>query len=195
MPLALSSGGDFAPFIRYMASTSSWQMSDNGTTKDFDFGQAICDLANIKTGWGLMGEGQAPQWSWDDDINHPNMVKPGEGEWKRGMSVTFYSPKMFGEEDPVRELASTGTGVKMGIEALYAEYEAAESANPGKVPVIKYDGATRAKVGKGNTSVPKLTIVNWVDRPDAMSGDGSVDAAPAPADAPSSAGDDEDEFA
>lgn len=166
MPLSLNSGGgDFAPFIRFMASTSSWEMSQDGGTVPFTFTQAIVDLENIRTGWGLMGEGMAPQWQWDESIDSPDMKKPGEGEWKRGLSVDVFSPKMFGEESPVRELSSTGTGVKMGFEALYAEFEASAPSNPGKVPVVSFEGAVRQKVGKGNTSLPTLKIIKWVDRP------------------------------
>jgi len=202
MPLALNSGGgDFTPFIRFMASTSSWEMSQDGGTAPFTFTQAIVDLENIRTGWGLLGEGMAPQWVWDESIDNPDMKKPGEGEWKRGLSVDVFSPKMFGEESPVRELSSTGTGVKMGFEALYAEFEASAPANPGKVPVVKFEGAVRQKVGKGNTSLPTLKIIKWVDRPAELTPDDEAPAAAAPSEPagaatpaaePAASGDDEE---
>lgn len=185
MPLNLPrSGGDFSPFIRFMASTSSWEMSADGATKAFTFTQAIADIANIRTGWGLMGEGQAPQWKWNAIADKPEPRPAGDGEWKAGISLKFYSPKMFGDE-PVRELSSTGTGVCMGLEALYDEYEKSVANNPGKVPVVAFEGAESVKVGKGRTSIPKLKIVKWVDRPAEL--DSDSDGAPAAAAQPDAA--------
>ena len=57
MPLNLGNdGGSSKKFIRYMASTGSWSKSEkneNGDYQDvtFDFGQAVFDFSNIKTGW------------------------------------------------------------------------------------------------------------------------------------------------
>ena len=198
MPLHLSSGGDFTPYVRFMASTSTWEMNADGERKSFTFTKAIADLANINQGWGLMAEGEAPQWQWDS-ADGDWLKKPGEGEWRRGISVMFYSPKMFGDEEPTREFSTTGTGACMGIEALYSEYEASVGNNPGKVPVVEFQGAEGVKVGKGRTAVPKLKIVSWVDRPDAMDGDAEEVAPPPPAApvAPAEAaapGDDSDGF-
>jgi hypothetical protein len=178
MPLHLSSGGDFQPYINFKASISTWEMSKDGGAQPFTFTQAIADIENIQQGWGLFGEGMAPQWVWDeadDDYRH----KPSEGEWKRGISLKFFSPKLFGD-DPIRELASTATGICMGIENLYNEYEASASANPGKVPVVAFEGVTPKKVGKGNTVIPNLKIVKWVDRPAALTGDDTKTAVVAP---------------
>jgi len=158
-------GGDFTPHIRFMASTSSWRMSAEGGPVDFDFTQAVFDLDQIKTGWCCIAEGEAPEWVMDASLEQP-AAKPTDGrDWKRGFKVDVFSPKMFGDEQPVRELGTNATGACMGIQALYADYESQVGKNAGKVPVVKFNGATPTKVGKGNTNVPKLEIDKWVDRP------------------------------
>lgn len=164
MGLNLSNGGDYTPHIRYMASTQTWRMSSENGVVDFQFSQCIADLANIKTGYGLFVEGQAPEWVVDPSLEQM-ALKPQDGrEWKRGFILNFYSKNLFGN-DPVRELATTATGVNMGIEALYNAFEAQKDQYPNQVPVIEFKGATPTRVGKGNTTVPNFEIVKFVDRP------------------------------
>jgi hypothetical protein len=178
MALNLNNGGDFTPHIRFLASTSSWTQSSEGGQQAFQFSQAIFDLDNIQTGWNYIAEGEAPEWVLDPTISQM-APKPQDGrEWKRGFKINVYSASMFGTE-PVRELASSGTGVVMGITALYDQFEKERGTNAGLVPVVEYAGAVHTKVGKGNTSVPTLKIVKWVARPAALSGDAPV-AAPTP---------------
>ena len=54
----------------------------------------------------------------------------------------------------------------MGILALYEQYEAQREAYGfSNVPVVQFDGATRKRVGKGNTAIPNFQIIKWIDRP------------------------------
>lgn len=173
MSLNLSNGtGEYTHHIRYMASTSSWSMSatDEGARGQiqFQFTQAIFDLENIKTGWCVIAEGEAPQWVMDEALDKP-VVKPAGENWKRGFKVSVMSKALFGDE-PVREYGTSGTGSVKSIEALYAQFEAERAANVGKVPVVEYKGSVPAKIGKGNTTIPTLTIVKWVPRPAELSG-------------------------
>lgn len=151
-------GGSNKPYIRYMASTASWQM-DGG---NFQFTQGIFDLENIKTGWCLIETGTAPQWIMDEDLTRAASKPDGEG-WKRGFKVDIYSKSMFGDEQPVREWATNSTGATMAIQSLYAQYM--ETKEAGKSPVVDFAGAVPTKVGKGNTNVPTLKIVKYVDTP------------------------------
>ncbi len=184
MPLALQSG-EFTPHIRWMAQEAVWKMSTESGAVNFDFGMAIIDLANIKTGWGFFAEGQAPEWVWDEDISHPKPRPDHQKEWKRGFCVDLFSEKMFGE-DSVREFAATATGANMAIDNLYKQYEAEAPANAGKVPVVKYEGVVRQKVGKGNTAIPTLKIVKWVERPAELQQGSAAAPKPAPQAAPAS---------
>ena len=176
MPLNLSNGGEYTPHIRYMASTSSWSMSTENGMQPFTFEQAVFDLENIQTGWAFFGAEQAPEWVMDQSLSQM-APKPQDGrEWKRGFKINVYSQKMFGEQQPVREFATSATGAVMGIDDLYTQYESQKDANAGKLPVVAYKGATPKKVGKGNTTVPQLEIIKFVDRPDELK-----DGVPVPA--------------
>ena len=151
--------GGYVPYIRYMASTSSWSTSDG----PFQFTKAAFDLANIKTGWCLLAEGMAPEWTMDESIENTAPRPEGEG-WKRGFKVNIMSAQMFGEEEPVREWGTNATGAVMGIQKLWADWQA-EGEPKDKVAVVEFSGAVPTKVGKGNTNVPTLNILKVIDRP------------------------------
>lgn len=179
MPLNLNNGGDFTPHIRWMASTSTWQMSSENGLVQFDLTQAIMDFENIRTGWAVFAEAQAPEWVFDPSLTQA-APKPQDGrEWKRGFNVQVFSKNLFGDE-PIREFATNTTGAVMGIDLVYNQFEQELSNNQGKVPVVEYTGAQHAKVGKGNTNVPQLKIVKWVDRPAELSAGEQVTQTPAP---------------
>lgn len=151
--LGLSSGG--GNYIRFSPSINAWQLGK----EEIDLKKIVFDLDTIKTGWGLMAEGQAPQWIWDANVGQRGM-KP-EGEFKRGFSVRVW----LGPDRGWAEWSSTGTGPCMGFEALAGEAMAQKGANPGKVVAATYKGSTATKIGKGNTRVPSFEIIGWVDRP------------------------------
>lgn len=189
MPLNLGNdGGSSKKFIRYMASTGSWSKSEKNIDGDyedvtFDFGQAVFDLANIRTGWALFARGMSPEWIMDESLTK-QASKPDDGkEWKRGFKVDIYSKQMF---DGVVEWSSNSTGASMGISDLYSAYE--KQAEDGKVPVVKFSGVKPIKVGMGNTNVPNFVIAKMVATPEEMqSGDTSLVV-------PTASDDENDEF-
>jgi hypothetical protein len=73
------------------------------------------------------------------------------------------------------EWCANGVGVTKGFQAIYNACDKAADANPGKVPVIKYEGATSLKIGAGNTAIPNFSLKNWINRPAALDAD-QVDA-------------------
>lgn len=168
MALNLSSN-TFNHHIRYMASTSSWSMSrtdgQNGQVP-FTFTQAVIDLDNIVTGWCYIAEGEF-DWVQDESLTKA-AAKPMDGrDWKRGFKVKLFSKSLFGDE-PVRELCTSATGAVKSIESLYGQFEKDRGLNVGKVPVVEFKGSVPLKVGKGNTTVPTLVIIKWIDRPDEL---------------------------
>jgi len=176
MPLNLNNSNSFIPHIRWMASLSSWSISSLDGQQPVEWTECLFDLANIKTGWGLFGDGLAPEWIWDVSIQQ-SAPNPNDGrEWKRGFSVNMFSPQQFGG-DGIREFATTGVGATMGIGDLYSQYETGLQAN--KIPVVQYGGAEPLRIGKGNTNKPILRITRWVDRPAAL--DAVLDTIPSSA--------------
>jgi hypothetical protein len=164
--LGLSGGG--GNYIRFSPSINAWQLGKD----EIDLKKIVFDLDSIKTGWGMMAEGQAPQWVWDASVGQRSL-KP-EGEFKRGFSVRVW----LGPDRGWAEWSSTGTGPCMGFEALAGEAMAQKDDNPGKCVACAYKGSTATKIGKGNTRTPQFDILGWIDRP---AEDGDDDEAPAPA--------------
>jgi hypothetical protein len=161
--LGLSGGG--GNYIRFSPSINAWQLGKD----EIDLKKIVFDLDSIKTGWGMMAEGQAPQWVWDASVGQRSLQP--EGEFKRGFSVRVW----LGPDRGWAEWSSTGTGPGMGFETLAVEVMALKADNPGKVVVCTYEGSSALKVGKGNTRVPKFKLVGWIDRP---ADDGDEDIPP-----------------
>ena len=176
MPLALPSGGDAKPYIRFSPSTNAWQISgDGGAPLEFDFDQpAVFDLQNVQLGWLLLETGNRDWKPWPNNTPQP---KP-DGEYKTGFDVMVYSKTMFGDE-PVRSFSNNGTGNVMFVQDLYNAAEQHSEFAQGLSPVVKITGSKGIKVGKGNTRVPQFEIVKWIPRPDVFGP--AIGAAPAPA--------------
>jgi hypothetical protein len=182
MPLAIPSSGESKPFIRFLASINSWQMSVEGGTVEFTFDKpAAFDIQNVQLGWLLLETGNRDWQPWPDNAQ----TKKPEGEYKAGFEVAVFSTQMFGGE-PVRSLSSNATGSVMFIQELYAEAERHPEFARGLTPIVQLTGSKALKVGKGNTRVPQFQIVKWVPRPAAFN-DGDEAPAPAPAPAPKAA--------
>ena len=151
--LGLSNSGGGGKYIRFMPSMNAWVVNK----EEIELKQFVLDHESVKSGWGLMAEGQAPAWVWDERLGVSG--KRPEGDYRRGFSI-----KLFAKEHGVVEWSSTGTGPVMGFEAVFEEIWNAKDSNAGKVPVLKYAGSDALKIGKGNTRKPKFELVKWVDR-------------------------------
>jgi hypothetical protein len=175
-------------YIRYNASTGTWNVDG----EQIQLGQFLVDPTSLKTGWGKIVAGSSPSWSWD--------TRPGvkgdqpSDEHKRGFSLQMYS-KTIGQ----REWSTNSAGSNKGLSAIWGQISDQAVANPGKVPVLKFTGATVIAIGKGSTQVPNFTLEKWVDAPadfalyDPRGFTQEQTSKPAPAKAPAPAASD-DEF-
>lgn len=165
-------GGGSGAYIRFMPSVNAWIYKD----EELALKHFLFDHDSIKTGWGKMSEGQAPDWSWDPQLGVAQ-AQPSS-EHKRGFSI-----KMWSKATGTVEWSSTGTGPVMGFDVIFEEIYDAAKANAGKVPVVEYTGSDALKVGKGNTRRPNFKLVKWVDRA-SIKWDAEAGAAPAAAPKP-----------
>ena len=176
MPLAIPSSGESKPFIRFLASINSWQMSVEGGTVEFAFDKpAAFDIQNTQLGWLLLETGNRDWQPWPDNVQ----TKKPEGDFKAGFELSVFSTQMFGNEQ-VRQLGSNATGSVMFIQELYAEAEKHPEFAQGLTPIVQLNGSKALKVGKGNTRVPQFPIVKWVPRPAAFDSQDAAPPAPAP---------------
>jgi len=170
--LTLSSSG---AYIRFMAQAKQWENKDK---EPITLPLMVMDLDSVRTGWLLLAVGQR---DWVEDATVGVKGKQPSPEYKYGFSVKLYS-KTTG----VVEWCANGVGVNKGFQAIFNACDKLAEQNPGKVPVISYDGATAIKIGVGNTAIPNFSLKNWVTRPAALDAD-QADAdfeEPAPAAAP-----------
>ena len=166
LPLFNTSSNEY---IRWMASRSDWVMSTENGPEIVEFKQAIFDVENLRTGWAAMAPEAVPEFEWDPSIEKAAPRPTTAGEWKRAFEVKVYAKNSLGG---VKVWSSNSTGACMGIDALHDQYVEAANDNGDQVPVVEYTGPKHAKIGKGNTSIPQFKIVKWVDRPDALKGNG-----------------------
>ena len=103
------------------------------------------------------------QRDWVEDTQVGVKGKQPSPDYKYGFSV-----KLFSKPTGVVEWCANGVGVTKGFQAIYNACDKAADANPGKVPVIRYEGATSLKIGAGNTAIPNFSLKNWISRPAAL---------------------------
>jgi len=161
-------GGDGGQYIRYNASTGTWQVDGEMV----QVGQFVIDHNSLKTGWGKIVAGMGPEWSWDERPGVKGQ-QPSD-EHKRGFSLQIYS-KSFGQ----REWSTNSAGSNRGLTAIWGAVSDQAAANAGKLPVVKFNGATPTSVGKGMTQVPNFTLEKWIDPPADFGIQGRAMAAPA----------------
>ena len=150
--LNLTSAGD-GNYLRFLASANEWQHNKTAISlKHF-----VLDMGSVRTGWGKMAEGVAPDWQWDEVAGRSG--KQPSPEHRRGFSVDVFI-KGVGK----LEWATISVGSAMGFEKLYVEAFKLLDASPQNVPVVEYTGSAAIKVGKGNTRRPDFTIVKWIPR-------------------------------
>ena len=159
MNLNLSnSGGGNGNYIRFSPQANAWTNQDG----EFTFEKSVFDYENLETGWMLIATGIF-EFLPDNGLGQKG-AQPS-GEHKRGFRATFFNKTMG-----LAEFSANGAGANMGLEALWKQVQAQQSANAGKLPVVEYKGSRPEKVGKGTTRVPLFEVVSWVARPAAMSG-------------------------
>ena len=151
------SNGNGGAYIRFMAQTKVWENSDK---EAITIDTMVMDLDSVRTGWLLLAVGQR---DWVEDAQVGVKGKQPAPEYKYGFSV-----KLFSKPTGVVEWCANGVGVTKGFQAIYNACDKAADANPGKVPVIKYEGATSLKIGAGNTAIPNFSLKNWINRPVAL---------------------------
>ena len=185
MPLNFVSEGGGGAFVRFSVEENIWlRSSEGGDLKEFDPSSGVLmDIANVQLGWLKLSGGR--DWvEWPD--NNPTKAERPSDQHKQGFLVKMFSSKLF-DDEPVRELCTSQTGMNIFIKKLYEECEGAPEFAEGKVPAIAINKAKeKMKIGAGSTRVPPFEIKKWMDRPSELAGGLPVPPASAPA-APSSA--------
>lgn len=170
MPLNFVSSGGGSPFIRFSVEDNEWVRSTpegDLTTVEMTSAPVLIDIENIQQGWLKLSGGR--DWiEWPN--NDPQGVAKPSDMHKQGISVNFYSTKLFGDES-TREFCTSGVGALEFIKKLYNACE--DKFGKGEIPVVHITGSTKVKIGKGNSRIPDFEIKGWKPRPDDMGAESS----------------------
>lgn len=201
MALGLSAGGsgsgEIQPYINYDAKAGRMFRVDRSQGGDgvwhtdkveiTNTVQMVMDLANIRVGWinyttqgpvrKLVVLGQEPIPPRPDDKN-----AEGKPAFKQGFEVTLLLDKASGGGAP-RVFGSAAGCVIEAMDALHDAYSSAPESKAGKLPIVKIASVQPVKSGQSTNYKPTFAIVNWIDRPPALSG--GVPSVAAPSSAPS----------
>lgn len=157
------SSEDFTPYLKFNGKAGRWY-TRNDTGQDIEVLTltAIFDLTNIKVGWIMFAEGQAPDTVWDDNGRVGEKPSPNH---KRGFAVNVFSPKLIGG---LREFSSTSNIAINAIKELYDAYEKQYDPTKKLVPVVTCESVQAVKSKFGTNYQPVLKIQKWVPRPQDM---------------------------
>ena len=151
-------------YIKYKAQARVWGEKDG----EFDMGKCkiVCDMDSVKTGWICWPENGAPEKLWASALGE-KVASPG-----RDFDMAFSCEFSLNGERKIWESAQKGALI--GFDALFEQMSAAREGN--KLAELKWEGAEAKQMGKGNTSIPKWSIVGWVDRPLELTREEDLDA-------------------
>lgn len=158
----VSTGGKFTPYVKFNSKAGRWYIKGENGEIEVNPKQFLADFENIKTGWLMFLEGQAPSQTWDADLSSP-AAKPSDNH-KRGFSLKLFSKATF---NGLVELSSISMHLCSAINDLYTAYEseASKAENKGKVAVVEYLGSTPQKDKMGTNYRPDFKLVKFIDRP------------------------------
>ncbi|HZT24128.1 MAG TPA: hypothetical protein VFA57_00375 [Pseudolabrys sp.] len=163
MPLHIGGSGTIKPYVKYNAKSDKWFVRGaDGGDQEIPRPTFLLDLKNIRTGWFLFREGQAPDRVIDPTLDR--IAQQPDPAYKRGFVVMAFSQKFFGG---AVEFSSASIHLSNAIRDLYAAFEeqSGKAENRGKVPVVACTGSDAMKDKFGTNYRPRLEIVKWADRP------------------------------
>ena len=119
MPISLKNSSSILPWIRYCPQANAMTIAgEDGKSRGIQFiGKAFAvDIESGMPGWLLLGEGLRDWKPAPLDSAAPDKT------YKRGFSVLFFAPKLFGSAEAFEMCASTGAHLSF-CERLYNECE------------------------------------------------------------------------
>lgn len=136
--------------LTYKPSTDQWLLNKI----EIQLSEFAINLDSLKTGWGFLAPGMAPDWTWDTITGQPDPQPTPEH--KRAFSIELIDPL-----NGTMEWNGTGHGSCKAIEKIFEDINKSKSEHPKKIPICKYLHSEAEKIGKGNTRVPIFNIIGW----------------------------------
>lgn len=175
-----SQGSGELQYLKWINNIAKFAVDGNDNIL-LDLKGIIVDPASLKTGWGYITRGAAPEWHWDEQpgVKGPEPDPKGpeyQDRFKRGFALDVFVP---GTGWRVWTTNAKGPGI--GLENIWPAIHEGAKANQGKCAKLAFKGAKDVDPMK----IPVFELTGWVDRPgDAPEAAAATPAQAAPAPAP-----------
>jgi hypothetical protein len=175
-----SEQNDFMYFKHQGALANKFSVGKGEGASEVVFKHFLWDLDSIKTGWMWIQMDMAPVIVWNDA---PKVWKanPGQSQEEMERYKKGFNVDVFIKDQGIKTWSSSSWGGGMAFGELMKTIDAQREINAGKYPVIQFDGheIIQFKTG-GSSSIPKLSLVKWVESDEfKITGDGIYEE-PAP---------------
>jgi hypothetical protein len=138
-------------YLRYTSTIDQWFINKT----EIALKAFYLDHGSVKTGWGYINEGMAPDWQWDTLLGVP-LAQPTK-EHRRGFSARVWIPGYSWVD-----WATNSTGSNMGFDSVFELVWGHKDSHPGEFAEIQYTGSQPLRIGKGNTRKPLFQVLGWV---------------------------------
>tara|TARA_R100000458_G_scaffold17243_1_gene14924 strand:- start:3555 stop:4172 length:618 start_codon:yes stop_codon:yes gene_type:complete len=131
-----------------------------------EFKHIIFDHNSIMTGWVWVRAGMEPVWAENDEPKvwkaNPGQTQQEMDNYKKGFNINGYI-----KDVGLVTWSGSSHGAGKAFGKMMKEIETQRADNPGKYPVVQFDGAEVERFSKGgSTSIPNLSVVSWAENKD-----------------------------
>ena len=171
--------GEGLQYLKWINAIGKFAVDGNDNIL-LDMKGMIVDPTSLKTGWGYITRGAAPEWVWDQTTGVPGAEPPAKGDdyqdkFKRGFYLDVYIPGTGW-----RPWSSNTKGCNIALENCWAAVHEGLKTNQGMCAKLAFKGSKDVDPMK----IPVLELSGWVARPESGSEAAPQTAAPAPAPTP-----------
>jgi len=129
-----------------------------------DIKKFLVDPTSIRTGFGKLEKGSAPDWVWAE-VAGTRIQKPSE-EHKPAFSVLVYVTKDGGSPaEGYRDWQSNARAAREAIQSVWKEVHDGAAKNADKLAIIEVTGKRAEQVGPARINVPVLKVAGWAAKP------------------------------
>jgi hypothetical protein len=178
-----SQGSGELQYLKWINAIGKFAIDGNDNIL-LDLKGLVIDPASLKTGWGYITRGAAPEWVWDDVCGVAGQEPEPKGpeyqdRFKRGFYLDVFIPGTGW-----RPWTTNAKGPGIGLENVWPSVHSGMKDNPGKCAKLAFKGTKDVDPMK----IPVLELTGWADRPEggpeAATVSTPAQAAPAPAPTP-----------
>lgn len=178
-----STGSGELQYLKWINAIGKFSIDGNDNIL-LDLKGVLIDPESLRTGWGYITRGQAPEWVWDEQLGirgpEPEAKGPDYGDrFKRGFSLDVFIP-----DEGWRNWTTNAKGPGIGLNDVWPQVHEQAKKNKGKLAKLAFKGAKDVDPMK----IPVFELTGWVDNPEEPAPPVKAEPTPAPSAAKKSDG-------